>query len=194
MARLCSAKSSSGSRREFRRRLRCRPRLPTPPDCCGPTIASARSRKARKRRCCRRWQPAAGCAGALLNLGRAPERRARRAQRRSSSRSSQCGRGLCAPMGSDLPTDRGTKAPPTFSDLGLTIVEPNELRFFPEHHEKKIVVIGLSDGNARGDSERVDDLRQRIGMPDHQYISLGCFQLRDQRPEVVARDHFRPDA
>ena len=45
-----------------------------------------------------------------------------------------------------------------------------------------------------GNSERVDDLRQSVGMPNDQRISAEGFQLCDQRPEIVALDNFRPDA
>ena len=41
--------------------------------------------------------------------------------------------------------------------------------------EEKIVVIGFSHRDAGGDSERVDDLRQGVGMPHDQDIALSGF-------------------
>ena len=58
-------------------------------------------------------------------------------------------------------------------------MQANEPRWLLENNEKEIVIIGLGHRDAGGDSERVDDLRQRIGMSNHQNIAPGRSYFRD---------------
>ena len=50
---------------------------------------------------------------------------------------------------------------------------------------EKIVVSGFCHRDPRRDSERADDLRQRVGMSNHERISRAGFQLCDQPLEIV---------
>ncbi len=60
-------------------------------------------------------------------------------------------------------------------------MQMNQPRRLFKDDEKKIVVIGFCHRDPGGDSERADDLRQRVGMPNHEHISRAGFQLCDQR-------------
>ena len=70
----------------------------------------------------------------------------------------------------------------------------NEPRRVIQDDHEKIIVLGFSDRHARADSELIDDLRQSVGMPNHEHISPERFQLCDQRPEIVTLDDFRSNA
>ena len=54
-----------------------------------------------------------------------------------------------------------------------------------EKNEKKIVVIGLGHRDTSRDSKRCDDLRQGVGMPNHESVTLARPDFRDQRPEII---------
>ena len=80
------------------------------------------------------------CDGREFPMRRLPKRPARRGQDDAAQIVRECGRGLGAPMTSDVATDRGAKAPPTLETLKDRVVlriDRQDLRAFPRrgpHH------------------------------------------------------------
>jgi hypothetical protein len=67
----------------------------------------------------------------------------------------------------------------------------NQLWFPIGHDYEKVVVVAFGNDDAGVDSQRIDDLRQCVGVPHYQNVSGFVLNLCHERSQVAGRDDFR---